>query len=138
VRNRALPKHVDSQLVILRDPQSRELGAGELEQLAAGIKDPNVRIFAERGELHAINRDGHRHGTDPFELFEKLGPVDPAHAFYIGYEMAKAVTALTLGKTYRQDEPLTWGFLTRPEISARHRKGPAGPPDDEQLAEQSQ
>jgi dihydropteroate synthase-like protein len=135
VRNRALPKHFDSQLVLLRDPQSRELGAAELEQLAAGIKDPNFRIFAERGELHVINRDGHRHGTDPFELFEKLGPIDAAHAFYIGYEMAKAVTALTLGKTYRQDEPLTWGFLTRPEISARHRKDAPGTTADDRTAD---
>jgi hypothetical protein len=126
VRNRALPKHVDSRLVMLRDPKQSEFGAEELEQLAAGIKDPNFRIFAERGELHVINRDAHRHGTDPFELFEKLGPIDAAHAFYLGYEMAKAVTALTLGKSYRQDEPLSWGFLTRPEIGARHRQGGAG------------
>jgi hypothetical protein len=34
--------------------------------------------------------------------------------------MAKAVTALTLGKQYRQDQALEWGFLTRPEES--HRK----------------
>jgi hypothetical protein len=33
--------------------------------------------------------------------------------------MAKAVTALTLGKEYRQDEALDWGFLTRPE---RHHR----------------
>jgi dihydropteroate synthase len=122
VKNNVLPKHLDSQLVMLRDPQPRELGPDELAQLAAGIKDPNFRIFAERGELHVINRDGHRHGSDPFALFEQLGPLDPAHAFYLGYEMAKAFTALTLGKNYRQDEALTWGFLTRPESSARHRK----------------
>jgi hypothetical protein len=42
--------------------------------------------------------------------------VDPSHAFYLGYEMAKAVTALTLGKDYRQDQALHWGHLTRPEI----------------------
>ncbi len=120
--NRVLPKHVDSRLIMLRDPKKRELGDEELQQLACGIKDPNFRIFAERGELHVINRDGYRHGTDPFELCAQLGPLDPAHAFYLGYEMAKAVTALTLGKTYRQDEPLAWGFLTRPENSARHRK----------------
>jgi dihydropteroate synthase-like protein len=122
IRHRVPPKHFDSQLVMLRDSRLRELGPDELSQLAAGIKDPNFRIFAERGQLHVINRDGHRCGNDPFELFEQLGPLDPAHAFYLGYEMAKAVTALTLGKVYRQDEPLTWGFLTRPEVSARHRK----------------
>ena len=104
------------------DPKTRSLGAAEIEQLAAALKDPNFRIFAERGELHVLNRDGYRRGTDPFALFEQLGPVDPAHAFYLGYEMAKAVTALTLGKNYRQDEPLDWGFLTQPEISALHRK----------------
>src|SRR5262249_14663796 len=110
-----------SRLVILRDVIQRAIGTQELAQLAAGIKDPNFRIFAEGGELHVINRDGHRHGTDPFALFESLGPLDASHAFYLGYEMAKAVSALTLGKTYRQDEALSWGFLTRPEISARHR-----------------
>jgi hypothetical protein len=35
-------------------------------------------------------------GTDPFTLFEEMqkrASIDPAHAFYLGYEMAKAVTA---------------------------------------------
>ena len=41
--------------------------------------------------------------------------LDPSHAFYLGYEMAKAVTALTLGKNYTQDQALRWGFLTVPE-----------------------
>lgn len=131
IRNQALPKHVDSRLVVLRDPKLRDVSVEELDELAAGIKDPNFRIFAEQGELHAINREGHFQGVDPFELFEKLGPLDPAHAFYLGYEMAKAVTALTLGKNYRQDEPLQWGFLTRPEVSARHRKADAQAAEDD-------
>jgi hypothetical protein len=57
-------------------------------------------------------------GTDPFGLFAQMQQreaIDPAHAFYLGYEMAKAVTALTLGKNYVQDQPLRWGFLTRAE-----------------------
>ena len=29
----------------------------------------------------------------------------------------KAKTALTLSKTYRQDQALEWGFLTEPEVS---------------------
>jgi hypothetical protein len=33
--------------------------------------------------------------------------------------MCKAVTALSLGKEYRQDEALDWGFLTREE---RHQR----------------
>ena len=45
--------------------------------------------------------------------------IDPSHAFYLGYEMAKATIALTLGKNYTQDEALRWGFLTVPEESHR-------------------
>ena len=59
-------------------------------------------------------------GTDPFALFAEMQQrqaIDPAHAFYLGYEMAKAVTALTLGKNYVQDQALRWGFLTVPEES---------------------
>jgi dihydropteroate synthase len=63
-------------------------------------------------------------GTDPFELFRRLAAADPkldaAHAFYLGYEFAKAVTALTLGKAYTQDQALRWGFLTVPE-GGRHK-----------------
>ena len=57
-----------------------------------------------------------------FDLFTDMlarEAIDPAHAFYLGYEMAKAVTALTLGKNYEQDQALRWGFLTVPE--RRHR-----------------
>ena len=42
--------------------------------------------------------------------------MDANHAFYLGYEMAKAMTALTLEKDYRQDQSLDWGYLTEPEI----------------------
>jgi hypothetical protein len=48
---------------------------------------------------------------------------DPSHAFYLGFEMQKALTALTLGKEYRQDQPLRWGFLTREETSHVDKKG---------------
>jgi len=32
--------------------------------------------------------------------------LDPEHAAYLGYELAKAEMSLKLGKTYVQDEPL--------------------------------
>ena len=60
--------------------------------------------------------------TDPFVLFEQMGVTDPSHAFYLGYELMKAKTALTLNKNYRQDQALDWGFLTEPEVSHRDRK----------------
>jgi dihydropteroate synthase-like protein len=128
-RNHILPKHVSEALVMLRDAKLREHGPDQLNELAAIITDPNVRLFAEQGKLHVMNNRVHLHGTDPFELFAKLfesEPIDPAHAFYLGYELAKAVTALVLGKNYVQDQALNWGFLTTPEPS-RHRKMRDGP-----------
>ena len=46
--------------------------------------------------------------------------VDASHAFYLGFEMCKAMTALQLGKQYNQDQALDWGVLTVPETD-RHR-----------------
>jgi dihydropteroate synthase-like protein len=126
IRNTALPKHLDGELVLLRDPKLRELGEEELARLASQLTDPSLRIFVERGEMHLMNRDGYWHGTDPYELFdavaEESASLLPSHAFYLGYELAKAVTALTLGKQYTQDEALRWGFLTVPEASALKRR----------------
>ena len=123
VEHHVLPKHVDSSLVMLRDVRLSEMGPEALADLATHIKDSNFRIFVERGEVHILNREGYWHGTDPFEIFDQLpATLDASHAFYLGYEMAKAVTALTIGKQYRQDEALNWGFLTIPERSAHDRR----------------
>jgi dihydropteroate synthase-like protein len=125
VTNDVLPKRLDPRLVVLRDPKLLPLGEGTLAELAASITDRNYRVFAENGEVHVMNGTHHFRGADPFELQAKLvaadAKLDASHAFYLGYEMAKAVTALTLGKQYTQDQPLNWGFLTRPEVS--HRGG---------------
>jgi dihydropteroate synthase-like protein len=117
-RGRVLPKHLEPDLVLLRDPKLREFGDAALRELAASITDRNIRLFAERGVLHVMNDKMFLQGVDPFTLFtlmQQQEDIDPAHAFYLGYEMAKAVTALTLGKNYVQDQPLRWGFLTIPE-----------------------
>ncbi len=125
VTRRRLPKHVEPRLVMLRDPKARRHGAEALASLARSIKDPNWRIFAEDGVIHVINNAMHIADTDPFSLFDKMGVDDPSHAFYLGYELMKARTALTLNKDYRQDEALSWGLLTEPEISHRERSGRA-------------
>jgi dihydropteroate synthase-like protein len=137
VRNRVLPKHVEPQLVMLRDAAVIEPTIDELDQLATNLKDANYRVFAAGGEVHVLNRELHLHDADPFSLFENLrqsGPggelpknLDAAHAFYLGYEMCKAATALALSKTYRQDESLDWGFLTREEPRHYLRSKPAPP-----------
>lgn len=126
IDRRTLAKHAGAGLVMLRDERVREFGAAELESLAGRLTDPNYRIFVERGEIHVMNRDGYWRGNDPFELYEQLAaaapPLEPSHAFYLGYELSKAMTSLTLGKQYTQDEALQWGMLTVPEPSALDRR----------------
>jgi dihydropteroate synthase-like protein len=121
VTNRTLPKHVEPRLVTLRSGKPQEHGQEVLDSLAEAIRDPNFRIFAERGMIHLVGAGLHLESRDPFALFKQLEAagrtdVDPSHAFYLGYEMAKAVTAITLDKDYRQDQALDWGHLTQPEI----------------------
>jgi dihydropteroate synthase-like protein len=127
VREKVLPKRLEPNLVLLRDPKLYEQGEEALQELARRVTDRNYRVFAERGEIHVLNGSVYLRGADPFELFARLAATDPkldaSHAFYLGYEFAKAVTALTLGKNYTQDQALRWGFLTVPEVSHR---GPAG------------
>ena len=120
VENRTLPKHVEPRLVTLRSGKPQEHGSEALAGLARAIRDPNIRIFAERGLVHVVGAGLHLESRDPFALFAELEAarpdIDASHAFYLGYEMAKAVTALTLSKDYRQDQALDWGHLTQPEI----------------------
>ena len=127
-----LPKHIDSGLVMLRDASLRGEGSLGLDRLAAELTDGNFRIFVEHidrrgGVLHVMNREGHWRHTDPYELFDTVlretgTELSSEHAFYLGYELAKARTALTLGKRYAQDQALNWGRLTVDEISAVDRR----------------
>jgi dihydropteroate synthase-like protein len=127
IRHRILPKHVEPGLVMLRAVKPLVHGKETLDRLAAEIKDHNYRVFAEDEKVHVVSARFHLADSDPFALFEQLltrepKNLDASHAFYLGYEMAKAVTALTLSKDYRQDEALDWGFLTREEQSHRLKR----------------
>lgn len=130
------PKHLDDQLVVLRDCKLDSFGRERLDLLATQIKDNNYRIYAENGEVHIVSAGLHLSHSDPFKLFELLmtgegqdsapGNLDASHAFYLGYEMCKAITAVTLGKQYTQDESLDWGHLTVEEVSHRLKRKPKG------------
>jgi dihydropteroate synthase-like protein len=121
-KERVLPKHLEPDLILLRDPKLRVHGETTLQELARRVTDRSFRLFAESGLFHVINGNMYLQGADPFTLFKQMSAreaIDPAHAFYLGYEMAKAVTALTLGKNYAQDQALRWGFLTVAEEGQR-------------------
>ena len=125
-----LPKHIEPNLLMLRDPKLRAHGAATLADLASHITDRNFRLFAERGLLHVLNDRMFLQGGDPFALFAQMcagADIEASHAFYLGYEMAKAMTALTLGKNYTQDQALRWGILSVEERT-RHDGSNTPPP----------
>jgi dihydropteroate synthase len=123
VRHRTLPKNVDDRLVTVKDPVVLEYDEAELRRLHAAVKDSNFRIFADRTTITVFNHERFVRGTDIQEIFAQLGVDEPTHAFYLGRELAKAKLATTLGKTYRQEGALSWGYLTPPDdVRSEHVK----------------
>jgi dihydropteroate synthase len=115
VTNRMVPKHVDGRLVTTRDEKILEYTEAELRELQRAITDPNFRIFTDRETITVLNRDLFVRGTDIQAIFAQLGVTEATHAFYLGKELMKAKLAITLGKTYRQEGSLSWGYLTPPD-----------------------
>jgi len=124
------PKRLDDRLVMLRDPKVNRFSDEVLAQLGESIRDANVRLLAQDGTIHFLAAGEHLQGSDPFAIFAEAlaGPlgarIDASHAFYLGFEMCKALTALTLDKQYEQDEALRWGYLTRQEKAHRLTRKP--------------
>ncbi|HEY2898864.1 MAG TPA: DUF6513 domain-containing protein [Gemmatimonadaceae bacterium] len=123
VTKKVVPKRVDDRLVTIKDPKILEYGEAELRELQSRITDPNFRIFTDRNTITVLNRDLFVRGTDIQEIFSQLGVDEATHAFYLGKELAKAKLAITLGKTYRQEGSLSWGYLTPPDdVKSEHVK----------------
>ena len=125
INEKVPPKRISEDLVSLRDPRLVQYDLEQIKTLAGNIKDNNYRVLAELDQIHLLGSGVHFSGDDPFDLFDQLADtnpknLDPSHAFYLGYEMCKAMLALQLGKQYTQDEALKWGHLTVEEKD-RHR-----------------
>ena len=121
VSGRTVPKHIDDRLVTVKDPEILEYSEDELRDLQRRITDPNFRIFADRAVITVLNRDRFVRGTDIQEIFSQLDVTEATHAFYLGKELAKAKLAISLGKTYRQEGSLSWGYLTPPDdVKSEH------------------
>jgi dihydropteroate synthase len=123
VRHRTLPKGVDDRLLTVKDPLILEYTEDELRQLHSAVKDANFRIFADRSTITVFNDQIFVRGTDIQEIFAQLGVDEATHAFYLGRELMKARLAVTLGKTYRQEGALAWGYLTpADDVRSEHVK----------------
>jgi dihydropteroate synthase-like protein len=121
VTQRTIPKGVDDRLVTIKDPVMLTYSEDELRALQRRITDPNFRIFADATAITVLNNEKFVRGTNIQDIFEQLDVDEPTHAFYLGKELARASLAVTLGKTYRQEGSLSWGYLTPPdEATAEH------------------
>jgi dihydropteroate synthase len=135
VTRQTIPKGVDDRLVTVKDPAILTYTEQELRALQANITDPNYRIFADPSGITVLNRESFIRGTNIQDIFAQLQVDDPAHAFYLGKELDRASLAMTLGKTYRQEGALAWGYLTPPDdrrnakfkIQNLKRQKPQGP-----------
>jgi dihydropteroate synthase-like protein len=119
VSERTPPKHVDDRLVTVKDPQILRYSETELRELQAQVADPNFRIFADGETITVFNHERFVRGTEIQDIFDRLGVAEASHAFYLGKELAKAKLSIALGKTYRQEGQLNWGYLTPPEDPRR-------------------
>jgi dihydropteroate synthase len=131
VSHRTLPKGVDDRLLTVKDPEILEYDEAELRRLHQAVTDPNFRIFADHTTITVFNDSIFVRGDDIQEIFSQLGVDEATHAFYLGRELMKAKLAITLGKTYRQEGALAWGYLTPPDdvksehvkLTARRKRG---------------
>jgi dihydropteroate synthase-like protein len=112
-RNHVLPKHIDDRLVTVKDPldEYEYYAEADLRHMHQQVRDRNFRIFADDRQIYVFNRERFVTGTEPDEVFSRLGVSEESHAFYLGRELERAALAVRLGKKYIQEEPLRWGYL---------------------------
>jgi dihydropteroate synthase len=124
VTHRTIPKGIDDRLVTVKDPVVLSYSEDELRALQAEITDPNFRIFTDRETITVLNSERWVRTTEVGnigDIFAKLDVREATHAFYLGKELARASLAVTLGKTYRQEGALSWGYLTPPDdVKSEH------------------
>jgi dihydropteroate synthase-like protein len=116
----SLPKHLDSRLLTVREAELTPYTEAELRAMQAEIADANYRIFADESRIYVFNADRFVQGDDILQIFDQLEVDEATHAFYLGVELSKAHLAMRLGKNYRQESPLDWGYRSFEEARRGH------------------
>jgi len=126
-KNERLPLGISKELMALHDRKPFSFTSQEVKEMAKMIKDRNFRIYVTKEGINVFNKEGLWREIDPFKIFPKLSlNDDSSHAFYMGFELAKAQIAWELGKRYAQDQDLDWGCSSmnydKRKVARRKRK----------------
>ncbi len=145
-RLRSTPRGLPSRLYVVKQPVRPPREDPGVEAERVGYVEPRwdrrgyVRVYVdhERGVIVAVYRlytgrvvaavEG-RHAPSVARALVRAAGLDPEHAAYLGYELAKAELALALGKSYTQDEPVivpVWGWLAEEGRGVGAREGHSG------------
>ena len=122
VNEGVLPKRLEEGLLTVRESRLLRQNGDTLRELQVALTDTNFRIFIDDTQIYVFNADLFLSSTDIETIFAQLAVEDAGHAFYLGHELTKAQLALQLGKNYRQDQPLKWGYLSIPEQANHERR----------------
>jgi len=116
-----LPKRIETGLLTIKESRLIRQDEVTLREMQTALTDLNIRIFIDDTNIYAFNADLFVADTDIEAIFDQLGIDEAGHAFYLGQELTKARLALQLGKNYRQDQPLNWGYLSVPDGPTEQR-----------------
>jgi hypothetical protein len=116
------PKRLEEGLLTIKDSRRLRAQPETLREMQAALTDPNLRIFIDDSQIYVFSADVFVAGNDIEAIFAQLDIDEASHAFYLGQELTKAQLALQLGKNYRQDQALQWGYLTIEESAVGERR----------------
>ena len=123
VSGKTIPKNVDDRLVTVKDPSVLTYTEAELRALQAAHHRSQLPHLRRPRRHHRVQRTSASCAAPTSRRSSRSSTCsEPTHAFYLGKELARASLAMTLGKTYRQEGALSWGYLTparRREVRAR-------------------
>ena len=103
------------ELLVAKSPKHHQYTAQECSELQRALKDRNFRILTGKRTIWCFNRDVMLE-LEPSEVewaFSQLQVNDAPHSFYLGHELARAAIAVVLGKPFRQDNRLDFGYRNR-------------------------
>ena len=122
-RRGVLPKHIDDRLLTVKDARPEVLHGSRSSASCTGRSRTRTSASPPPATPSACSTTACSSAARTSRPSSSSSASRiPAHAFYLGKELMKARLALLLGKTYVQEQPLRWGYLTPEREATPHRR----------------